>query len=91
VDNRGNLPELEDADVVEVPCLVSSNGARPLHVGKVPDAVRDLLLTVKTYERLTVQAALSRDQDTARRALAANPLVPDAATADRLVKALRLS
>ena len=91
VDNRGNLPELEDGDVVEVPCLVNSNGAHPLHVGTVPEAVRDLLVTVKTYERLTVEAALSRDPEAARRALAANPLVPDAATADRLVNALRLT
>ena len=27
VENRGNLPELEPADVVEVPCVVNANGA----------------------------------------------------------------
>ena len=31
-------PELEDDDVVEVPCVVNTNGAQPLHVGPVPDA-----------------------------------------------------
>ena len=91
VDNRGNLPELEDTDVVEVPCVVNGNGARPLHVGRVPDAARDLLITVKAYERLTVQAALTRDPALARQALAANPLVPDESTASRLVESLRLT
>jgi 6-phospho-beta-glucosidase len=91
VDNRGNLPELEDTDVVEVPCIVNGNGARPLHVGRVPDAVRDLLITVKRYERLTVEAALTRDAHLAREALFANPLVPDSAIADQLAAALRLT
>jgi 6-phospho-beta-glucosidase len=91
VDNRGNLPELQDADVVEVPCVVNANGARALHVGRVPEAVRALLVQVKHYERLTVEAALTRDDRLARQALAANPLVPAQSTADRLVDALNLS
>ena len=33
VRNRGNIPELRDEDVVEVPCAVNANGALPLHVG----------------------------------------------------------
>jgi 6-phospho-beta-glucosidase len=85
VHNRGNIPELLDEDVVEVPCLVDANGARPMHVGPVPDRVRPLLTMVKEYERRTVQAALVQSPDRARDALAANPLVPDTATADRLI------
>jgi alpha-galactosidase/6-phospho-beta-glucosidase family protein len=91
VENRGNMPDLEDDDVVEVPCVVNGNGALPLHVGPVPEAARELLVAVKNYERRTVQAALTREPEQARRALAANPLVPDDATAGRLLKALRLA
>lgn len=76
VSNRGNIPELEDDDVVEVPCRVDGNGPRPLHVGQVPEAVRGLLLRVKEYERLTARAAISRDPVAVRKALACNPLVP---------------
>jgi 6-phospho-beta-glucosidase len=85
VPNRGNIPDLLDDDVIEVPCLVDANGARPMHVGAVPDQVRSLLMSVKEYERRTVQAALAQSQDRARDALAANPLVRDTATADRLI------
>jgi len=88
VPNRGNILGLLDDDVVEVPCLVNANGARPLHVGEVPERIRPLLSRVKDYERRTVRAALARSLDAAREALAANPLVTDAATAGRLVAEL---
>jgi len=88
VTNRGNLPELQDGDVVEVPCAVTSNGAMPLQVGAVPVQVHDLLRRVKDYERRTVRAALSQDRDAARDALAMNPLVADRTLADRLIEAL---
>ncbi len=88
VENRGNIPSLMDRDVVEVPCLVNANGARPLHVGRIPDRVQPLLARVKEYERLTVRAVLARSVDAAREALANNPLVPGRAAADRLVRDL---
>lgn len=85
VENRGAIPSLLDGDVVEVPCVVNANGARPLQVGLVPDAVAPLLARVKEYERLTVRAALTPSLDAAHAALAHNPLVPDAETAGRLI------
>jgi 6-phospho-beta-glucosidase len=88
VSNRGNIPELREADVVEVPCVVNANGAQPLHVGAVPASVRELLLRVKEYERMTVEAALSGSAEAARAALAKNPLVGSAELAGRLAGAL---
>jgi 6-phospho-beta-glucosidase len=85
VANRGTIDALGADDVVEVPCVVSANGARPLHVGPVPDSILPLLQHVKDYERLTVRAALTPSLDAAREALARNPLVPDRATAGALV------
>jgi 6-phospho-beta-glucosidase len=95
VRNDGNIPDLEDDDVVEVPCVVTKNGARPLHVGRLPAAVRELVVQVKRYERLTVQAALARvgsetelARSAANAALAENPLVGSAAAAAAFVRAL---
>lgn len=85
VVNRGNIACLQPDDVIEVPCVVSANGAQPLHVAPVPEKIVPLLTAVKAYERLTVQAALTRSLDAARAALAANPLVPDRVTANALV------
>ncbi len=91
VTNEGNLADLEPDDVVEVPCVVNSNGARALHVGRAPDQIRDLLLQVKEYERLTVRAALSGQLRDAENALARNPLVADPDLAARLVEAFSLA
>ena len=90
VSNRGNIPELRDSDVVEIPCAVNANGPLPMHVGRAPGQVRDLLTRVKEYERLTVRAGLSADPADARAALAANPLVADETLAARLAEALGL-
>jgi 6-phospho-beta-glucosidase len=88
VPNRGAIRELDDDDVVEVPCRVNADGARPLGTVEVPARVRDLLTRVKEYERLTVGAAVSGENADAERALSANPLVRDAGHASRLVAAL---
>jgi 6-phospho-beta-glucosidase len=88
VENRGNLPDLEPADVVEVPCVVNANGALPVHVGPVPDTVRDLVMKVKSYERATVAAGLSQSTRDAVAALTENPLVADERTAAAIVSKL---
>jgi hypothetical protein len=69
-------PDLLDGDVVEVPCLVNANGARPLHVGPVPAQVRPLLSRVKEYERRTVAAALARSPDARPRRARRQPAHP---------------
>lgn len=91
VVNRGNIASLRDDDVVEVPCVVNANGPLPLAVPAPPDSVRPLLEQVKAYERLTVEAALTGSDETARRALATNPLVGDPDLAADLISSLRFS
>jgi len=88
VPNRGTMPDLQEGDVVEVPCVVNANGALPLHAGKAPESVRPLLVRVKEYERLTVEAVRMGAPEAARRALATNPLVGNEALAGRLLEAM---
>lgn len=90
VVNQGNMPELDASDVVEIPCVVGNNGAKPLHVGPVPPQIRDLLVQVKRYEHLTVEAALTRSKTAAIAALSTNPLVPSRETAIQLCDTLSL-
>lgn len=89
VPNHGALRDLEDPDIVEVPCVVNANGAHPLNVGPLPDRVQDLIVRVKEYERLTVEAASTRSPEVAVHALARNPLVNDPVLARRLIQALQ--
>ncbi len=89
VRNGGAIVDLNDDDVVEVPCTVNAGGARPLGSQRAPSAVRELLLAVKEYERLTVHAALEPTEAAARRALASNPLVGNDAIARRLLESVK--
>jgi 6-phospho-beta-glucosidase len=81
VRNGAALPDLDSNDAVELPCEVSSTGVNVLPVGPVPDAVRPLLLQVKEYERLTVQASVEHSREVAIAALVTNPLVAQPETA----------
>lgn len=91
VANRGAISDLEDDDVVEVPCLVDRSGAQPLAIGALPSSVRGLVQSVKEYERLTIRAAVERSAGLARRALMAYPIIGEWSRADELVRALCVS
>jgi 6-phospho-beta-glucosidase len=86
--NGGAIPDLEAHDVVEVPCQVSRHGIAPLPVGSLPAFVRGLLLSVKAYERLAVQAAVDRCPLKARLALLLYPIVGQWELAEQVLKAL---
>jgi 6-phospho-beta-glucosidase len=88
VRNDGTIPGLADADVVEVPARIDREGAHPIPQAPLSPAQYDLVSRVKAYERLTVRAATSGDQDVARAALAANPLAGDPARAGELLEAV---
>ncbi len=74
--NQGALPDLPPQSVVEVPAVVGATGAKPLICGHLPPIIRGLLVAVDAYEELTIQAAVSGDEDAAQLALLSHPLVP---------------
>ena len=75
--NHGTIDDLAPEDVVEVPCLADKSGIRPMPIGPLPESVRGLTISVKTYERLVIQAALKNSPDLATLALFVNPIVAD--------------
>ena len=86
--NRGALPDLPDDVVVEVPARITRDGAQPLSLAPLAPDMHGLVEAARGYEELTIEAAKSGDRRTALRALAANTLVPDWATAEKLLNAL---
>ena len=71
--------------VVEVTAKVNHGGAHPLYPGPLPLTVRGLVQQVKTYEALTIEAAVTVNRDLALAGLIANPLVPSAKVAEHLL------
>jgi 6-phospho-beta-glucosidase len=88
VRNDGAIPNVDSDAVVEVPARVDREGAQPLRVGELPPEMLGLVEQIKAFERLTIQAAVAGDRNAALKALVANPLVADYATAAPLLEAL---
>ncbi len=88
VRNDGALPDLADDDVVEVPARIDRDGAHPIRMAALAPELRALVQHVKAYEKLTIEAAINGDRNTALKALIANPLVRDVDVAMPLLDAL---
>jgi 6-phospho-beta-glucosidase len=88
IRNQGALPDLPDDATVEVPARITRQGAEPLKLGPLAPEMRGLVQSVKAYEELAIQAAITGDRQVALRALLANPLVARWSMAAPLLDAL---
>ena len=83
--NNGATPDLPDHVTLETNAVIDKNGAHPVAYGRLPVKIRGLIQSVKAYEELTVEAAVTGDYDTALLALSINPLVPSATLAEHIL------
>jgi 6-phospho-beta-glucosidase len=84
--NAGTLAGLAADDVVEVPARVGRGGPEPLEQVPLAPELLGLVQHVAAYERLTAEAAVTRDPPTARKALLAHPLVGQHAMVEELLR-----
>jgi 6-phospho-beta-glucosidase len=75
VRNGDTSPDLEPSDVIEAPARIDRAGAHPLPQGPMPEAIRELVVAVKRFERLAIRATSTGAREDIRRALEAHPLV----------------
>lgn len=90
VRNEGAIPGLADDDVVELPARIGAGGPVPLPQRPLAPELLGLAQHVAAYERLTAEAAVTRDRVAARKALLAHPLIGQDALTGELVDTLRL-
>lgn len=88
VPNNGTLTELPDDVVIEVSCVVNSEGPQPIQVGKLPPELNGLIQQIKAFEQLTIEAAVTGDKQKALLALTTNPFVPSSKVAKLLLEEL---
>jgi len=88
VQNKGAIPDLPYDAVIETNCLVNSTGAHALASGNLPVGISALVKAVKTYEQLTIQAAVTGCRQTALLALLSNPLIHGADNAINILNDL---
>ncbi|WP_404448443.1 6-phospho-beta-glucosidase [Sutcliffiella horikoshii] len=80
--NNGAIMGIPADSAVEVSCVITRDGPKPFAVGELPIAVQGLVQTIKSFERVTIDAAISGDYNKALLALTINPLIGS----DRLAK-----
>ena len=85
VVNNGAISQLPDDAVVEISCVVNSDGAKPIQVGKLPPELNGLIQQVKAFEQLTIEAAVTGKKKKALLALVASPFVPSSKVAKELL------
>ena len=56
VENNGAIANIDDTAMVEIPCIVGSNGAEPLSIGKIPLFQKGLMEQQLAVEKLAVEA-----------------------------------
>lgn len=76
VRHNGAVPGWPADWVLELPCRIDRAGIHPLPAEPLPPVCYGLLAQVKSYEQLTVQAAVSGDRRALYEALLAHPLGP---------------
>ena len=86
--NGSTLAGLQADDAVEVPARVGRDGPDPLPQEPLAPELAGLVQHVAAYERLTAEAAVTRDLGVARRALLAHPLIGQYAMVEQLAEKL---
>jgi 6-phospho-beta-glucosidase len=84
--NQGAVEGMAPEDVVEVPVLVRADGLQPMAVGPIPGHALGLMLRLKAYERMTIEAAAEGSRSKALLALTLHPLVADTARARSMLQ-----
>ncbi|WP_121613670.1 6-phospho-beta-glucosidase [Mesobacillus foraminis] len=74
--NNGAIASIPNDSAVEVNCVITKDGPKPIAIGDLPIAVRGLVQQIKSFERVAAEAAVTGDYNTALLAMTINPLVP---------------
>jgi len=74
--NNGAISGISPDSAVEVNCVITKDGPKPIVVGELPVAVNGLVQQIKSFERVAAEAAVTGDYKTALLAMTINPLVP---------------
>ena len=81
VENKGAISNFEPTAMVEIPCLVGSEGPEPLSVGEIPRFQKSLMEQQVGVEKLTVEAYEEQSYQKLWQALTLSRTIPSAKVA----------
>lgn len=83
--NNGTISNLPAQSAVEVSCVITKDGPKPISVGELPVAVRGLVGYMKSFEEVAIEAAVTGNYNTALLAMTMNPFIPSDHTAKTIL------
>jgi alpha-galactosidase len=84
IPNRGNIVNLPDGAIVEVPAVIDAAGVHGLALGPLPEPVAELCRRQIAITEMAVRAGVTGDHGLALQALAIDPMIADLRTARKL-------
>ena len=87
--NNGAIPGIPDDAVVEISATISRSGAKAIGTANLAPEMHSLITTVKDFELLTIDAAITGNERSATLALLTNPLGPDISEVNDVWKLIR--
>ncbi len=81
VENNGAISNFDPTAMVEIPCLVGSNGPEPLSIGEIPRFQKGLMEQQVAVEKLVVDAWITRSYQKLWQAFTLSKTVPSAKVA----------
>jgi 6-phospho-beta-glucosidase len=84
--NNGAIASIPNDSAVEVSCVITKEGPKPIVMGDLPVPVRGLVQQIKSFERVACEAAVTGDYNLAVLALTINPLVASDTIAKKIVE-----
>ncbi|GLO65270.1 6-phospho-beta-glucosidase [Oceanobacillus kimchii] len=83
--NRGAIQSIPYESAVEISCVITKEGPKPLIMDELPISVQGLVSQIKSFERVASEAAISGDYNKALLAMTINPLVPSDTIAKKIL------
>lgn len=83
--NKGAISNLPYDSVVELNCVITKDGPKPIIVGELPPEIIGLVSQIKSFEIVAAKAAVTGDYNTALTAMVINPLVPGEKVAKQIL------
>ena len=88
VPNNGAIVNFDEDAMVEIPCLVGSDGPEPLTMGRIPQFQKGLMEQQVAVEKLTVDAWIEHSYQKLWQAITLSKTVPGAKVAKQILDEL---
>jgi len=85
VENNGIIENFDPTAMVEVPCILGSNGPEPLSVGKIPQFQKGLMEQQVSVEKLVVEAWIEKSYQKLWQAITLSKTVTSASVAKNIL------